>query len=1359
MGGQAAEGILAGLAQLPPGFLPAPLFAPAADGAVQSSHDPERLQAAIAALLEAGDLERRGRRMLLSAEVRERVREELDYRQSVAATEDALALVLAAFPADPGDYRNWKRCRALMPVLRGVTRRAAELEMESPRAVLALALGSEFLTAGGNFSEAQEFARAAFLQAPPSLELGLEATRNHALGVILIELGELGPARRALEQARASRSRMADADPLATRADELALGEVLGDQGDFAAAGEWLGRVATQAGVPVDRFDAQARRRLAWLAMEEGELEEAERLYRQALTATEALLGADHPDTAQARGELGALLLESSRWEEARVELEGALQAACDSLGDDHPAVAVIASNLGGALEGLERFAEARDAVERSLAIGREALPDGHRNLWLRHRKLTRILRSLDQREAAREHAEAAAAISEKALPPEDPEAARDQVVLAAVLTRFGERADARQRYERALPVLEVAEGPDSPEVAEHQLTYGGVLVGLGDLVAARPPLESAYVSLESIEGSAEVRARIELLNLARRLAEERAATLERLGRAADAETEREAERESRRGVLEEIAADGGINSTLLAARAAGTGMPDLAETALAQALKTAEAFEGEEERAMGLLGVRLTWGSLGLDAYLAERYDESRRFYEMVFKLAQGDPVAEGEALDDLGDVAAAEDDEEGAVRIYGEALERKRQGGGDDVTYTLLLLGRAQKRLQRYAEAEAAFGERLTLLRSDPERRPLAEAVTLHDLANVSVARGEFEAAIAMYGEAAELKRQFGEDADLATTLQALGAALRDAGRVAEAADALAECVRLLASLSEPAPFAEAIALEEFADLRRLEGDLEAAVALYRRALARGPFEDPMLTPYLLYRLAGGLEKTGDPTGAENALTRRLEILHELDGVDWEEGITLVDLGRLREESDDPAGALERYREGVAKLADAKGPAGLAAGMKKLGDGLVNNGDLEEAIEAYEEAIRIWRAEDEEELASRALLDLARTRYAKGDFAAAAARFEERLALLARFAEPNRRAESITLHHLAETRRAENRPAEAISLYREAVARRREAEGETNIESSLLALAATLLEANERDEGAFAAEVTEVADEFRRASPTPTPLDLATIKTMVAVAGGLEGEVAGTARAEASEAIAAAVADPDLRSEPEPARVLLRLAAWVDDADLIDTILVALRELTKDGSAEPALDSLIEALRVLGRKRLDGGDLEGAEELFGERLSLIVAHPKAGPNPEGIARHDLARVFESQGRRDEAIPLYREAVELKREAGNELGVARSLLALAKQLGAAGDDEAHEVVARSVELFREQVGARPMESSAALVLLALLEDDDGRARGVLAEAKGLVETIPADDPQREIAGQNVKKGEEAIALRSERSD
>lgn len=1307
--GRAAEGILACLAQLSADPLPEPLFDRAAGAAAPAPFDLELLVKALEELEGAGDLERTGKRLRVPEAVRERLRAELEYEDAVRATDQALALVLAAFPADPGDYRNWKRARSLMPALRAGIERAVELEVASHRVPLALALSSEFMTASGDLVLAKELAEDAFLHSSSSLEPDVQATMNRALGVALAQLGDLEPARQALEEALGSRPEAGDTDEGARRGDLLALGEVLGELGEFDAARGHLEQARSSAEIPIDRFDAQARRRLAWLLMEEGELERAEHAYCDALEASRGLFGDDHPDTALVHGELGAFLLEVSRWEEARAELDRALESACALLGEGHPAVGVIASNLGGALEGLERFAEAREAVERSLAVGRTVLPEGHRNLWLRHRKLARILRALDEYEAARAHAEEAARISERALSPEDPEAARDQLTLATLLRRMGEPVSARQRFESALPILEAVEPRDSPEIVGHQLTFGELLIVLGDLVAARPPLADALAGSENLDEDVAARARIALLWLGERLTEELATTLELQGHRDDADRARDEDRKLRRAVLEEMLAGEEIGPILLAARAAGSAMPDLAEAALSRARALAEANGDSAEREKGLLAVRLAWSSLGLDAYRSEDYEASRRFYETALELAAGDPAAEADALNDLGDIAGAKGDDAGAAETYRKALAKSRAVGEGEVVYTLLLLGRALSRLGQHEEAEECFSERLEILRGGSERRPLAEAATLDDLADVRVERGEFESAIELYGEAAELKREAGNAAELAVSLRALGGALRRVDRFAEAADAYTESTRLLRDLPDADPMFEAVALQEYADLRRESGDLAAAESLYRRAIARAtPEREPLFFSYLLFGLAAVLEGRGDPAGAEKALQHRLEILSDLEDVDWQEGISLVDLGRIREAAGQLPEAIGFYRDAAAKLA---GPAerGHAFALHKLADALVANRELGKAVAVYEKAFEAWNAEGEPELASRVLLDLGRTQYALKDLAAAAGSFERRIDYLAKAEKPNRRAEGFTLHDLADVRRAEGRSQEAIDLYRRAIARKREGEGEVELAASLILLAVTLLGAGEAGEPEEAAALGEEALAILRQDPDPNPTLLG------------------------------------------PALVL---SAAPHKGEPIAVGVERLRKLAEERTAPEVQTALLEVLQTLGRKATLDGDLADAETLFRQRLALLAEQPERGPNPEGITKHELAYALELAGRTDEAVALYREAAALKRQAGNELGVARTLFALANQMRKEDAEGARALAAESVELFRRQQNAGPVELSTALSLLAVLEEEDQPALAALAEAKQLVGSLPDDSGQVEAVQQRLAKAEEAIRNR-----
>jgi tetratricopeptide (TPR) repeat protein len=1315
--GQPAIDLLACLAQLSSGWLPAALFDDGPAVRAAESPDPEVLTAALAELEGAGLLERgSGGRVRVDEATREYLAETLDYVERRKATEAALELVLSAFPADPGDFPNWERCEALMPELWTVTEGAEELEAESSSTAMLFALGSEYLTARGDFAGAKELASAALADVA-SAGPGVVAVANHALGVILIELGELDEAQRVLETALSSRSRDRAENATELRGDRLALGEVLGELGRFEDARSYLEQVRTDERVPVDRFDAQARRRLAWLLMEEGKLEEAEEDSRRALAATVELLGEAHPDSAQARGELGALLLEGGRWEEARGELTTALDLAEGLLGDEHPAVGVIASNLGGALEGLEELRKARDSVERALEIGEEALPPGHRNLWLRHRKLTRILRALKDLEAAHQHAEAAAAISERALPDEDLEAVRDQLALASLLERLGERTAARRRYEPALTRLEEIEGADPQELAGHKLVLGGLLVELDDLVSARGHLEQALETMEEDGDGARVQARIELLDLAGRLAEERAQSLESLGLPEEAEKAREQDRSARRAVLEEMIGGEDIDSILLAARAAGPEFPEQSAEAISRAHEMATAIEEEGARESALRGVMLAWSSLGLDAFLEGSYDTSREFYESALGLVEGDPAGEGGILDDLADVAAAQGDDERARDLYLDALSRKRDVGDVfEVAYTLLLLGRTQQRLEQNEEAAKAFLERLELLRSGGSSpRPIAEAVTLHDLADVRLAQGETGAAIELYGEAAELKRQGDAPEELAATLVALGRALREAGMLAEAADAFAEGVRLLRQYAEPDARAEVAALREFAELRRESGEVGAAVDLYRHALA---------------------------------LVRR-------EREPWAGALLFHDL----------AGAL---KEG---------------------------GDLDEAAAAYGQASECWREAGQVESASHSLLDLGRVQHEQGDLDGAAASLTTALELLRSSSESNPRAEGVILHDLADVRRDESDVDAAIGLYREAVDRKRQADDDAGLVTTMSSLSVLLLNSGDGD-GALALAEEAISIVRDQADPDPeltslialsaslgrdperalplleevhaayergpgsNPLNLATVLTAIAsTMVELESPEVASARQAAVEAIAAALADTEVASRAEGLQASILLATRVKAGEAIEIGLEKLRALVEESPSEAAQKVLIQTLQILGRMAAKEGRFEEAAGYFRERLRLLVQLLERQPGEEGIAEHDLARVLALKGERDEAADLYRAGAAHKREAGNELGVARTLYALAGLIRKSDAAEAREAVTESVGLYRGLSEGRPIELAAALGLLALLEDDGERARQALAEAVELVEAIPAEHPQSKVARQSIASVATAVEKRGAESE
>ena len=106
---------------------------------------------------------------------------------------------------------------------------------------------------------------------------------------------------------------------------------------------------------------------LGSLLQEQGKLEEAETLFRRALTVNERVLGTDHPDTLNSVGWLGSLLHDQGKLEEAEAMYRRSLEASERVLGGDHPGTLSSTNNLGSLLKDQGRLEEAEVLFRRAL--------------------------------------------------------------------------------------------------------------------------------------------------------------------------------------------------------------------------------------------------------------------------------------------------------------------------------------------------------------------------------------------------------------------------------------------------------------------------------------------------------------------------------------------------------------------------------------------------------------------------------------------------------------------------------------------------------------------------------------------------------------------------------------------------------------------------------------------------------------------------------------------------------------------------------------------------------------------------------------------------------------------------------
>lgn len=191
------------------------------------------------------------------------------------------------------------------------------------------------------------------------------------------------------------------------------------------------------------RLRVQTLANLAGIERAQGRLDEAERLFLDALELAEASFDPGGRELASLLNNLAMVYKYAARFDEAEALYRRALAAVEASLGPEHPEAAAIWHNLGGIEHARGRLAEGEPFARRSVEIREAALGADH------------------------------------------PAVAADVAALAALVQEQGRLDEAEALYRRTVAVFEAALGPDHYELGVSCNNLGALKAAQGDLVEA----------------------------------------------------------------------------------------------------------------------------------------------------------------------------------------------------------------------------------------------------------------------------------------------------------------------------------------------------------------------------------------------------------------------------------------------------------------------------------------------------------------------------------------------------------------------------------------------------------------------------------------------------------------------------------------------------------------------------------------------------------------------------------------------------------------------------------------------------------------------------------------------------------
>ena len=397
------------------------------------------------------------------------------------------------------------------------------------RATLLETIGRVYLSLGHlTKSEAALTHSLQLRRATPGTADAALASSMSALAQVLTEKGAFAEAEALQREALARIGRDSDAHNVDVARNLAVLGRLFKARGDFHEANALLQQSIDMylRDDPPNPDVTYVIGDLALVALDRGELQHAEHLYRQALDLAQRLQGDDSLQFASQMHNLALVQQAQGRLAEAEVSFRRSLALLNGIYGEKHIEMVRAAGNYANFLKQNQRLREAEMEYRRVLRLERELRGERHSLVGYDMANLASVLILSGSTPEAERLLRDALSIYDETLPPDHPYVGAALYMLGFILADSGRHTQGIPLLERSSRIMRQSI-PDTPTEAAIRSALGFAYLKAGRLSNAEGVLVPAYDVLRTkAPGSANTaRAQRWLVEL-----------LERMGRKSDAE-------------------------------------------------------------------------------------------------------------------------------------------------------------------------------------------------------------------------------------------------------------------------------------------------------------------------------------------------------------------------------------------------------------------------------------------------------------------------------------------------------------------------------------------------------------------------------------------------------------------------------------------------------------------------------------------------------------------------------------------------------------------------------------------------------------------------------------------------------